>query len=99
MSLKIAALFRSPCYQKRTGHADPARSDLTGVGTLAPVPRVYVWGLTILRSKRPQKARLPLQGPGKLSPPRPASAATQPADRSYAHTGPTASHPGEAPWL
>src|SRR5882724_6255899 len=33
MSFKIAELFQSSCYRRRTGHATPARSDHTNIGT------------------------------------------------------------------
>jgi len=34
MSFTIAELFQSSCYQGRTSHAAPARSDHTGVSSL-----------------------------------------------------------------
>jgi len=34
MSFKIAELFQSSCYRRRTGQATPARSDHTDIGTL-----------------------------------------------------------------
>src|SRR5205807_1133758 len=34
MSFKIAELFQSSCYRRRTCHATPARSDHTDIGTL-----------------------------------------------------------------